>query len=220
MAEQTLAERFRTLDGRRQYRIDLARKCASLTIPSVLPPRGWTEDTALPQPYSSIASRGVTAMASRMLSALMPLNDTPFFKFALKTGAEATPEIKSYLETLSYQVYNKIVSNNLRETIFQALQHLIIVGDVMTVMDDDFSFKNFRCDQYTIQRNVHGKVIELIHLEYIPIDPLEESADQAGASGLEYRRGYKTIYCQYVLNEDDSGWYGRKEDEDGEVVIE
>ena len=220
MAEQTLAERFRTLDGRRQYRIDLARKCASLTIPSVLPPRGWTEDTALPQPYSSIASRGVTAMASRMLSALMPLNDTPFFKFALKTGAEATPEIKSYLETLSYQVYNKIVSNNLRETIFQALQHLIIVGDVMTVMDDDFSFKNLRCDQYTIQRNVHGKVIELIHLEYIPIDPLEESADQAGASGLEYRRGYKTIYCQYVLNEDDSGWYGRKEDEDGEVVME
>jgi hypothetical protein len=155
-----------------------------------------------------------------MLSALMPLNDTPFFKFALKTGAEATPEIKSYLETLSYQVYNKIVSNNLRETIFQALQHLIIVGDVMTVMDDDFSFKNLRCDQYTIQRNVHGKVIELIHLEYIPIDPLEESADQAGASGLEYRRGYKTLYCQYVLNEDDSGWYGRKEDEDGEVVME
>ena len=220
MAEQTLAERFRTLDGRRQYRIDLARKCASLTIPSVLPPRGWTEDTALPQPYSSIASRGVTAMASRMLSALMPLNDTPFFKFALKTGAEATPEIKSYLETLSYQVYNKIVSNNLRETIFQALQHLIIVGDVMTVMDDDFSFKNLRCDQYTVQRNVHGKVIELIHLEYIPIDPLEESAYQAGTSGLEYRRGYKTIYCQYVLNEDGSGWYGRKEDEDGEVVME
>lgn len=220
MAEQTLAERFRTLDGRRQYRIDLARKCASLTIPSVLPPRGWTEDTALPQPYSSIASRGVTAMASRMLSALMPLNDTPFFKFALKTGAEATPEIKSYLETLSYQVYNKIVSNNLRETIFQALQHLIIVGDVMTVMDDDFSFKNLRCDQYTVQRNVHGKVIELIHLEYIPIDPLDEAADQAGSSGLEYRRGYKTIYCQYILDEDGSTWYGRKEDEDGEVVME
>jgi hypothetical protein len=220
MAEQTLAERFRTLDGRRQYRIDLARKCASLTIPSVLPPRGWTENAALPQPYSSIASRGVTAMASRMLSALMPLNDTPFFKFALKTGAEATPEIKSYLETLSYQVYNKIVSNNLRETIFQALQHLIIVGDVMTVMDDDFSFKNLRCDQYVIQRNVHGKVIEIIHLEYIPIDPLNESVDQAGSASIEYRLGYKTLYCQYFLNEDGSIWYGRKEDEDGEVIME
>jgi hypothetical protein len=219
MAEQTLAERFRTLDGRRQYRIDLARKCASLTIPSVLPPRGWTEDTALPQPYSSIASRGVTAMASRMLSALIPLNDTPFFKFALKNGSEPTPEIKSYLETLSYQVYNKIIANNLRETIFQTLQHLIIVGDVLTVMDDDFSFRNLRIDQYTIQRNVHGKVIEIIHLEYIPIDPIDEYADQMGSSGLEYRRGYKTLYCQYILNEDNT-WYGRKEDEDGQVYSE
>ena len=219
MAEQTLAERFRTLDGRRQYRIDLARKCASLTIPSVLPPRGWTEDTALPQPYSSIASRGVTAMASRMLSALIPLNDTPFFKFALKSGAEPTPEIKSYLETLSYQVYNKIIANNLRETIFQTLQHLIIVGDVLTVMDDDFSFRNLRIDQYTIQRNVHGKVIEIIHLEYIPIDPIDEYADQIGSSSLEYRRGYKTLYCQYILNEDNT-WYGRKEDEDGKVYSE
>lgn len=220
MAEQTLAERFRTLDGRRQYRIDLARRCASLTIPSVLPPRGWTEDAALPQPYSSIASRGVTAMASRMLSALMPLNDTPFFKFALKTGAEATPEVKAYLETLSYQVYNKIVSNNLRETIFQALQHLIIVGDVMSVMDDDFSFKNLRCDQYVVQRNVQGKVIEIIHLEYLPIDPSNEEANQEGSSGIEYRRGYKTIYCQYLLIADDTIWYGRKEDEEGDVVME
>lgn len=217
MAEQTLAERFRTLDGRRQYRIDIARKCASLTIPSVLPPRGWAEDANLPQPYSSIASRGVTAMASRMLSALMPLNDSPFFKFGLKNGAEPTPEIKSYLETLSFQVYNKIVSNNLRDTIFQALQHLIIVGDVMVVMDDEFSFRNLRIDQYVIQRNVHGKVIEVIYLEYVPIDPVEEYTEQYNSGNLETRKGYKTLYCQYTLDEDEKTWIGKKEDENGEV---
>ena len=211
MTEQTLAERFKTLDGRRQYRIDLARKCSSLTIPSVLPPRGWTEDAALPQPYSSIASRGVTAMASRMLSALMPLNDTPFFKFSLKNGAEPTPEIKSYLETLSYQVYNKIIANNLREIVFQALQHLIIVGDVMTIMDDDFNYRNLRIDQYVIQRNVEGKVIELIHLEYLPIDPTDEYGELVGTGNIEYRRGYQTIYCQYLLDEDGKTWYARKE---------
>ena len=220
MTEQTLAERFKTLDGRRQYRIDLARKCSSLTIPSVLPPRGWTEDAALPQPYSSIASRGVTAMASRMLSALMPLNDTPFFKFSLKNGAEPTPEIKSYLETLSYQVYNKIIANNLREIVFQALQHLIIVGDVMTIMDDDFNYRNLRIDQYVIQRNVEGKVIELIHLEYLPIDPTDEYGELVGTGNIEYRRGYQTIYCQYLLDEDGKTWYARKENEEGELVME
>lgn len=220
MEEQILADRFKTLDGRRQYRIDLARKCSSLTIPSVLPPRGWTEDAILPQPYSSIASRGVTAMASRMLSALMPLNDTPFFKFSLKNGAEPTPEIKSYLETLSYQVYNKIIANNLREIVFQALQHLIIVGDVMTIMDDDFNYRNLRIDQYVIQRSVEGKVIEIINLEYLPIDPTDEYGELVGTGNIEYRRGYKTIYCQYLLDEDGKTWYARKEDEEGQLIME
>jgi len=220
MAEQTLAERFRTLDGRRQYRLDIARKCASLTIPSVLPPRGWAEDSSLPQPYSSIASRGVTAMASKMLSALMPLNDSPFFKLNLKNGAEPTPEIKAYLETLSFQIYNKVVSQNLRDTLFQALQHLIIVGDVMTVIEDDFSFRNLRVDQYVVQRNVYGKVIEIIYLEYIPIDPVEEYIEQQNGGNLEVRHGYKTLYCQYLLSEDEKSWIGKKEDADGNLFSE
>ena len=216
--EQTLAERFRVLDSRRQYRVDVARKCASLTIPSVLPPRDWTENQILPQPYSSIASRGVTAMASRMLSALMPLNDSPFFKFSLKNGAEPTPEIKSYLETLSYQVYNKIVNNNLREMVFQALQHLIVVGDVLVMMDDDFNFRNLRIDHYVVQRNVSGQLIELIHLEHYPIDPDDLSYTQT--SSVISKPGYKTIYCQYELEEDEKTWKARKEDEDGNLFME
>lgn len=220
MAEQTLAERFRTLDGRRQYRLDIARKCASLTIPSVLPPRGWAEDSSLPQPYSSIASRGVTAMASKMLSALMPLNDSPFFTLGLKNGAQPTPEIKSYLETMSFQIYNKIVSQNLRDVLFQALQHLIIIGDVMTVIEDDFSFRNLRIDQYVVQRNVYGKVIEIIYLEYIPIDPAEEYIEQQNGGNLEVRHGYKTLYCQYTLSEDEKTWFGKKEDGDGNLFSE
>ena len=219
MKEQTLADRFRLFDGRRQTRTDLARKCASLTIPSILPPSGWTSDTVLPQPFSSIASRGVTAMASRMLSALMPLNDSPFFRFGLKNGAEATPEVKGYLETLSYQVFNKVVSQNLRETIFQALQNLIILGDVLVIMDNDFSFKNLRIDQYVIQRNIQGKVMEIIHLEYEPTDTVDRYDDRSDI-GLQTRMGYKTIYCQYYLDEDKKLWYSKKEDTEGNVLDE
>lgn len=217
MKEQTLEERFRLLDSRRQYRIDLARKCASLTIPSVLPPINWNDGMVLSQPFSSIASRGVTAMASRMLSALMPLNDSPFFRFGLKNGAEATPEIKAYLETLSYQVFNKVICQNLRETIFQALQHLIIVGDVMVIMDDDFSFRNIRTDQYVVQRNVQGKVIETIHLEY---EPCKDGDDDYATSstGTGIKQGYDVIYCQYKLDEKKNTWSSTKENDEGEVI--
>lgn len=150
----TLQERFRLLDSHRTSKLDRARQCSTLTIPTILPPESWEEGRSLPQPYSSVASRGVTSLASRILSALIPLNDTPFFKFMLKDGSEAPQEVNAYLETVANQVYKKLISTNLRETTFQALQNLIVTGDVLTLMDDDYYFTNYRLDQYVVQRDV------------------------------------------------------------------
>ena len=209
MNQQSLAERFRILDSSRTSKINRARLCAALSIPSVLPPEYWTEEMTLPQPYSSVASRGVTALSSRILSALMPLNDTPFFKFKIKSGAEPHTEISGYLETLSFQVYNKLISKNLRESVYIALQHLIVTGDVLFCMEDNYSFRNYRLDQFVSQRDVMGETKEIIHLEYIAVDPSDSLYAYGNESGIEYRRGYTTIYCQY-LKQEDGTWYSRK----------
>jgi len=215
--EQTIADRFRILHSGRQAKLTRSRVCASLTIPSVLPPEGWNEEQTLPQPYSSVAAKGVTAMSSRILSALLPLNDTPFFKFALKSGVEATPEIESYLETLSYQVFNKLNGTNLRETIYQALQHAVVVGDVLFIMEDNFTFRIQRLDQFVVQRDVEGNVVEIINLEYHLVDP-----DATNLLGVEYgiqkKTGYKTVYCRYMKQED--SWYVRKETSEGDLLAE
>ena len=68
-----IADRFRTLDAMRTSKLFRARLCSSLTIPSLLPPKGWTEQMELTQPTSSVGARGVTSLASRMLSAMLPL---------------------------------------------------------------------------------------------------------------------------------------------------
>ena len=166
----TLNNRFSTLDNLRTSKIERCRYFSSLTVPSLLPPNSWTEQQPLAQPYSSVSAKGVTAMASRMLSALLPLNDMPFFKFELSSGVEPDAEIYSYLEALSYQVFNKLSSANLRETIYQVLQHLIVVGDVMIIMDDDFDFRVIRLDRFVCRRDVHGKVQEIIFIEYESIE--------------------------------------------------
>ena len=166
MAEKTIAERYRTLDSLRQSKVDRARKCSELTIPSLLPPEGWNEEMALYTPFSSVASRGVTSMASRILSALLPLNDAPFFRFELKNGVQADQETNEFLENISNQVYNKLSSKNLRETLFTALQHLIVVGDCLLIQEDNLNFRVLRLDQYVVRRTVGGDVQELIHLEY------------------------------------------------------
>jgi len=214
---KNLADRFRMLDAMRTSKLYRARLCSALTIPSLLPPEGWTEEMELPQPTSSVGARGVTSLASRMLSAMMPLNDTPFFKFSLRSGVEPTAEIGQYLETMSYQVYRKLISTNLRETIYQAIQNLIVVGDCLVHEMDDFKFRVTRLDHYAVQRTVSGDVNEIIHIEYDLIDP--EAISQHYSLPESAKRGYKTTYCQYMKTEDGL-WNYRKEDADGVLLAE
>lgn len=213
-----IAERYKKCDALRSSKMERARYCASLTVPSILPPLGWTEQQQLPQPFSSVSARGVTAMASKMLSALLPLNDTPFFKFEMSTGIEADQDVEAYLSNLSFQVFNKLSVKNLRESIYQALQHLIIVGDVMLIMDDDMSFRIIRLDKYICRRDVYGEIEEVIYLEYETLPEAMTSDDYlfSNHDGDEGYRGYKTIYNR--LTKEDDMWKIVKQDGDGNTV--
>lgn len=115
MSQQTLADRYRVLNSKRQRKLDHAREASKLTIPTILPPESHGEEDQLYTPYSSVPARGVTAMASKMLSALIPLNEEPFFRFAIKDGVNPSVQVNNYLETMADQVYNKIKSKNLRK---------------------------------------------------------------------------------------------------------
>lgn len=218
--DDTIANRFSELDIRRRSKLDRARECALLTIPSLLPPETWSEEYELPQPFSSVGSRGVTALASRMLSALIPLNDLPFFSFALKSGVEPNVDVSNLLNTMSMQVYDKMKSKNVREAFFQALQSLCVVGDIAVKIEEDYTFRCIRFDHYVAIRDVVGDLVEFIHLEFVPDEtPLPTNSQEIYDSGIFRRNGFKTIFARYVL--DDNGtWHGRKEDSDGNVIDE
>jgi len=215
----TNADRFRILDSLRTSKLERSRFCSSLTIPSVLPPEGWNEQSQLPQPYSSISARGVTSMASRMLSALLPLNDAPFFRFELSSGIQPEIEIDSYLSNLSYQVYNKISSGNLRESIYQILQHLIVVGDVMVILEDDMNIRLIRIDRFVVRRSVNGDINEIIYKEYETVD--DDQNDQndqdilfSSSLDADSKQGYKPLYTRLTRDEEDAV----TEDTEGDVT--
>jgi hypothetical protein len=214
-----IQHRFKILDGLRTSKVERARYYSTLTVPSLLPPDGWTEQESLPQPFSSTAARGTTSMASRMLSALLPLNDMPFFKFELKSGEEPDAEIYSYLDALSYQVYNKLSTANLREIIYQTLQHLIVVGDVLLIMDDDFNFRVIRLDQYVCRRDVHGNVEELIFIEFQALPNTDDAlVAQSSSLSMSEKKGYKKIYVRSTKNHDTNEWDVEKQDEEGVIL--
>lgn len=224
----TIAERFNHLDSVRSMKLERARYMASLTIPTLLPPNGITSNVEMPKPFSSVAARGVTNMASRMLSALLPLNDLPFFKFELNTGAEASAEAFSQMEALANQVYSRLSSGNMRESLFMALQQLIVAGDVLLVMDDDLGFRVYRLDQFVTRRDVDGSVVEIIYLDWKPKDANDNDAFNAydnqffpsSWNAMTAQPEYEAYFNRVVWNDDDGVWDFWSQDSEGNKIDE
>jgi len=166
-------------------------------------------------------------MASRMLSALLPLNDLPFFKFELNTGAEANVEAYAQMESLAGQVYARLSSGNMRESLFMALQQLIVAGDVLLVMDDDLSFRVYRLDQYTVRRDVDGSVVEIIYLDWKPKEPNDDAFNAydnqffpSSWNAMTAQPDYEAYFNRTVWNEEKGMWDFWSEDSEGRKIDE
>jgi hypothetical protein len=132
----------------------------------------------------------------------------PFFKFDMGGGNEPATEVRNYLENLSQQVFTKLSSGNLRETIYLALQHLIVVGDVLIIMEDDMNFRIVRLDRFVCRRNVYGDTEEIIFVEYESVDEELNYSDLfMSSAAVENKQGYKEIFCRVTIK-------------DGETIVE
>ncbi len=222
--DERIEDRWNDLDGGRNSHLMRARTNAALTIPKALPPEGLTSEMELPNPYSSLAGRGVTQMASKILSALIPLNDQPFFQFQVKDGVEPDAETYSLLEAMSYQVYDRIRQGNLRDAVYQCLQSLIITGDALLYMYNDFTFGVYRVDNYVVVRDFDGTLREAICIHVQPIDPNDPQDDylaNGNVSADSYRDLNQFIeYHRYVRNDEKDGYDFAKFGTDGKVKDE
>ncbi len=211
-----IKERFNELESRRVRKLERSRYMAALTVPTVLPPAGWTNEEQLPQPFSSVSARGVVGMASRMLSAMLPVNDTPFFRFSVSSGKDVDGEVTNYLDSLTRQVYKKLSGKNLRENIFQVLQHLIIVGDSLLIMEDDFTFRVIRFDHFVVRRDVNGDPKEIIYLEFVAKSNDEEIEPnfRAQYSADTSTEGYDVVYNRLTKDNPEDPWIVEREQDD------
>lgn len=216
--KDTLAHRFDILDAQRHNHLYRARRCAELTIPTLLPRESTGENSETYKPFSSVPARGVTGLASKMLSAMLPLNDMPFFQLGLVSGVMPSPPEKEYLELVSYQVHKKLTSKNLRDTLFQALQHLIVVGDVMIKLEDDWKLRLIRLDHYVVVRNAVGDVKEFIYLDFKLKDDAVSIADPNSQLTHRSNSNYDVFYNQFKLDDKKKIWHYKRENAKGEVI--
>jgi hypothetical protein len=172
----TAQSRYEQLVTERNPFLDLARECAALTIPSLLPPDG-SDGTNLPQPYQSVGADGVNNLAAKILLTLLPPG-LPFFRLApdekaidelvasAGDGVDVRGEIEKALAKYERQVTRKLESRNTRAVLFEALKHLIH-GNVLLVILPSAGLKYFPLSQYVCNRDLEGNPIEIVVKEQL-----------------------------------------------------
>ena len=216
-------QRYNELQSERSQFLDVANKCAELTLPYLMKNEGDTAThSPLKTPWQSVGAKAVVTLASKLMLALLP-PQTTFFKLQVrddKMGEELDPQIRSELD-LSFSKMERMVmafinSSNDRVVIHQAMKHLIVAGNSLIFMGKD-GLKNFPLNRYVLERDGNGNVIEIVTKELINrrlVDlPIETKPNEVSAGGgLNGRTGAGTVdddvevYTHVKLDKKDGRW--------------
>lgn len=186
MLQQSAKQRYETLKRDREHFLDRAQECSELTIPSLLPPDGFHSSTDLYNPFQSVGARGVNNLASKLLLLLLPPN-SPFFRLSISGNAkkdleqqkEFKSEVEKSLATIEREVSSKIEQLALRVSVFEALKHLIVAGNVLTYLPKKGNMRVFPLTNFVCKRDASGNVIEIIiketvHPTYLDKDTIDK----------------------------------------------
>jgi hypothetical protein len=176
--EGTAAARYKQLCSLRDSFLLRGRRCASLTVPGLLPPDGFNGTTELPTPWQSLGARGVNNAAAKLLLTLFPPN-TPCFRYQvddfmleqLTQQKGLRSQVEKALGKIERAVTSEIESTAMRPGLFEALKHLIVAGNVLIHILPEGGVRLYRLDQYVVKRDPVGHVLEVVTHERI--SPLE-----------------------------------------------
>ncbi|CAB4124704.1 Head-to-tail connector protein, podovirus-type [uncultured Caudovirales phage] len=165
----TAKSRYDRLESDRLTFLDRARRCAEITIPTLIPPQAHSKSTIYYTPWQGIGARGVNNLASKLLLSLLPPN-SPFFRldvddFTIKamTGDPTQRAIvEEGLNKIERAVQSEIEGTGLRSPTFLALKNLIVGGNYLTYLPKEGGMKGYRLDSYVVKRDVLGDVLEII----------------------------------------------------------
>lgn len=225
-SDGTVASRFKKLDGKRSAVLSRGRECSRVTIPSLLPPEGYTESSMLPTPYQGLGARGVNNLAAKLLLALFPPNQ-PCFKMSLDdftleqmTGKEGMKaEADKALNKIERAVTSDIETSGLRVTIFNALKFLVTVGNTLLYIPEKDKAKCYRFDHYVVKRDPSGNVMDMIMKESVnqALLPAGSKVSVSAGDGVEDNADLYTRVQRKKNRKGVSMWYVSQE-ANGEII--
>ena len=141
--------------------------CAQLTLPYVYPPDSHNETDRLPTPFNSVGPSAVNALASKLLTALIPPTG-PFFRLLPLDQIQETLEaselaqLDKELSDLEQQVVEELNVQGLRVPLFEAIKLLVVTGNALILKVPKKGIKVFSPQQYVVKRDFIGNVTDII----------------------------------------------------------
>ena len=210
----TAKERYLKLQQDREHYLDRAEECSELTIPSLIKPDGFTSSSDLYNPFQSVGARGVNNLASKLLLLLLHPN-SPFFRLSitgdakkeLEENKDMKTDIEKSLSVIEKEVSNKIEQLALRVSVFEALKHLIVGGNVLTYLPKKGSMRVFPLTQYVVRRDASGNVLEIIVCEKASILSLGKDVSAQVISDPDYKSDEDIELYTHIYKLDDNEFY-------------
>jgi len=210
----TAKERYNKLIENRQHYLDRARECSEITIPSLIPDDGFESSSELYTPFQSVGARGVNNLASKLLLLLLPPN-APFFRLSLSGASkeeleqqkELQSEVEKSLGKIEREVHNKIEQLALRVSVFEALKHLIVGGNVLTYLPKKGNMRVFGITQYVCRRDEEGTLLEVIVKESVSPVALDEETRMQLGKDPDYKTDDECELYTHIYKLDEKKYY-------------
>lgn len=178
---QTAKSLYQKLEPSRNPYLTRARKCAELTIPSLIPKEGSTGNTEFTTPYQGLGARGVNHLQAKLLLALLPPN-SPFFRLnvsdqalvALTKQEGMRAKVEEALGSYERGVMSYIESSNIRPTTSEALKHLVVAGNVLLFLPPEGGMRLYPLSSYVVRRDPVGNVLDIVTREQVALSALPQ----------------------------------------------
>ncbi len=159
-----------------------AMDAAQYTIPSLMLPLGANGSTPSSDSYQSIGARGIKNLASKLLLALMPPNQS-FFRCTIEGGAkeeliqdkELYTKVQEALGEIERRCQSSMESRAIRVTMFELLLQAIVAGNVVLSVPKKGPACIYTLKQFVIQREHNGTILRLIIKEMIAKTALSDA---------------------------------------------
>ena len=180
MNDASIEAVFGKWDGERGAFMTRARECAAFTLPDVLPWQWSGLDADIYRPFQSLGSDGTANLVSKLLMALFPTG-LPWFghrpSIRLRASDASPEQLEEFADWLFLRdrlILEHMEAQHYRVAMRSLLEHVLVVGDTVGRITDDYEIQQYRKDHFVLRRNGRGRVRAVITKERVEAEELDD----------------------------------------------